>query len=80
MSEQKILVIGCNGQIGTVLTRALSKKYEFNNVIGSDISKPKESVDFIFEVCSVLDGNQLLSIIKQHNITDVYFISCVFIC
>ena len=76
MSEQKkILVIGCNGQIGTVLTRALSKKYGSNNVIGSDISKPKESVDFIFEVCSVLDRNQLLSIIKQHNITDVYLLA-----
>lgn len=76
MSEQKkILVIGCNGQIGTVLTRALSKKYGSNNVIGSDISKPKESVDFIFEVCSVLDRNQLLSIINQHNITDVYLLA-----
>jgi len=76
MSEQKkILVIGCNGQIGTVLTNTLSKKYGPDNVIGSDIAKPNEPVDFIFEVCSVLDGDQLLSIIKQHNITDVYLLA-----
>lgn len=76
MSEQKkILVIGCNGQIGTVLTSTLSKKYGPDNVIGSDIAKPNEPVDFIFEACSVLDGDQLLSIIKQYNITDVYLLA-----
>ena len=75
MSEKKILVIGCNGQIGTVLTRALSKKYGPDNVIGSDIAKPNEPIDFIFEACSVLDKDQLLSIIKRHNITDVYLLA-----
>ena len=76
MSEQKkILVIGCNGQIGTVLTNALLKKYGDNNVIGSDIAKPNEPVDFIFEECSVLDKDQLLHIIKQYNITDVYLLA-----
>ena len=76
MSEQKkILVIGCNGQIGTVLTSALSTKYGPDYVIGSDIAKPNEPVDFIFEACSVLDGDRLLSIIKQYNITDVYLLA-----
>ena len=76
MSEQKkILVIGCNGQIGTVLTSTLSKKYGPDNVIGSDIAKPNEPIDFIFEACSVLDKDQLLSIIKRYNITDVYLLA-----
>ncbi|OUV56960.1 MAG: NAD-dependent epimerase [Flavobacteriales bacterium TMED113] len=76
MSEKnKILVIGCNGQIGTVLTNTLSKKYGRDNVIGSDIAKPTEPTNFIFEACSVLDKDLLLSIIKKYNITDVYLLA-----
>ena len=36
-SKKKILVIGSNGQIGTVLTLNWEKKYGFENVIGSDL-------------------------------------------
>ena len=73
--QKKILVIGCNGQIGTVLTNTLLNKYGHDNVIGSDIAKPNEPLDFIFEACSVLDKDQLFNIIKQYNITDVYLLA-----
>ena len=33
--KKKILVIGSNGQIGTVLTNVLAEKYGFDNVIAT---------------------------------------------
>ncbi|MBL31119.1 MAG: NAD-dependent epimerase [Flavobacteriales bacterium] len=74
-STKKILVIGSNGQIGTVLTNKLGEKFGFKNVIGSDLRPPENPTKFIFENCSVLDQNKLEKIIKQHNITDVYLLA-----
>ena len=47
-SEKKILVIGSNGQIGTVLTNTLAKKHSYDNVIGSDLQPPNHLTKFIF--------------------------------
>ena len=76
MSEEiKILVIGSNGQIGSVLTKALSNKYGSNNVIGSDLKTQKHPTNFIFEQCSVLDKEKLETIIHTYKITDVYLLA-----
>ena len=76
MSEGiKILVIGSNGQIGSVLTNALSDKYGSNNVIGSDLKPQKNPTNFIFEQCSVLDKEKLKTIIHTYKITDVYLLA-----
>ena len=40
-SQKKFLVIGSNGQIGTVLTNRLGEKYGFENVVGSDLRPPE---------------------------------------
>ena len=68
-SNQKFLVIGSNGQIGTVLTNKLAEKYGYENVVGSDLRPPKKHTKFIFEECSVLDFKRLSSIISKYNIT-----------
>ena len=73
--NKKILVIGSNGQIGTVLTNKLAKKYGYKNVIGSDLSFPEQKTKFIFEACSVLDKNKLEDIIDKYKITDVYLLA-----
>ena len=76
MSSQKnILVIGSNGQIGTVLTNKLGKKFGYDHVIGSDLRYPDRSTKFIFEACSVLDRDKLAEIINKYNITDVYLLA-----
>ena len=74
-SNQKFLVIGSNGQIGTVLTKKLAEKYGYENVVGSDLRPPKKHTNFIFEECSVLDFNRLSIIISKYNITDVYLLA-----
>ena len=73
--DKKILVIGSNGQIGTVLTSKLGEKYGFDNVVGSDLKVPKRQTKFVFEQCSVLDKDRLEKIINQYNITDVYLLA-----
>ena len=74
-SKQKFLVIGSNGQIGTVLTTKLGEKYGYENVIGSDLMTPEKQTKFIFEECSVLDKEGLEKIISKYNITDVYLLA-----
>jgi len=74
-SQKKFLVIGSNGQIGTVLTNKLGQKYGFKNVIGSDLIAPDHPTKFIFEACSVLDQGKLEQIISKYNITDVYLLA-----
>jgi len=74
-SQKKMLVIGSNGQIGTVLTNKLGEKYGFKNVIGSDLRIPEKPTKFIFEECSVLDKEKLEEIINKYNISDVYLLA-----
>ena len=74
-SQKKILVIGSNGQIGTVLTNKLGQKYGYENVVGSDLRFPERKMKFLFEECSVLDKNKLETIIDKYNITDVYLLA-----
>ena len=74
-SQKKILVIGSNGQIGTVLIKKLCEKYGYDNVIGSDIKHPDKQIKFIFEACSVLDKDKLEQIIEKYKITDVYLLA-----
>ena len=74
-SQKKFLVIGSNGQIGTVLTNRLAEKYGFENVVGSDLRPPENQTKFIFEECSVLDKDRLEKIISKYNITDVYLLA-----
>mgnify|MGYP001415782428 CR=1 FL=1 len=74
-SQKKILVIGSNGQIGTVLTKKLGQKFGFENVIGSDLRIPDIPTKFIFEECSVLNKEKLEEIINRYNISDVYLLA-----
>jgi nucleoside-diphosphate-sugar epimerase len=74
-SQKKILVIGSNGQIGTVLTNKLGEKYGFENVVGSDLRSPEKQTRYIFEECSVLDKEGLETIINKYKITDVYLLA-----
>jgi len=74
-AQKKILVIGSNGQIGTVLTNVLGEKFGYDNIIGSDLHLPDSPTKFNFEPCSVLDKDKLERIINKHSITDVYLLA-----
>ena len=76
MRKDKILVIGANGQIGTVLTQALREKYGIDNVLATDIRTP-ETLNDPFEILDILDGEGLSNIVKKHNITQIYHLAAI---
>jgi nucleoside-diphosphate-sugar epimerase len=77
MPKDKILVIGSQGQIGTVLTKALRERYNNNQIISSDISVPKQATEGPFEQLDILDGNALHDLVKKHNITQIYHLAAL---
>ena len=77
MSEHtKILVIGANGQLGTELSTALQEQYGYDQVITSDIHPPKHKQVY-FEPLNVLDKEKLISLIDQHDISEVYLLAAI---
>lgn len=76
MRKDKILVIGANGQIGTVLTDALREKYGHNNVLATDI-RPAETIVEPFEILDILDGEGLARIVQTHKITQIYHLAAI---
>ena len=76
---EKILVIGCSGQIGSELTLALRKLYGNENVFATDIKQAP--VDILesgpFHILDVLDYNNLLHFAVRYNITQVYNLAAV---
>ncbi len=76
MRKEKILIVGANGQIGSVLTLALRKIYGKANVIASDIRLPLEIASH-FELLDILDSQQLVRIIRKYQITQIYHLAAI---
>ncbi|TAL63143.1 MAG: NAD-dependent epimerase/dehydratase family protein [Bacteroidetes bacterium] len=75
-AQEKILIIGSSGQIGTELTEKLQEIYGTGNVIASDIKKSKR-VESAFEELDVLDDKRLGEIVSKHKITQVYLLAAL---
>ncbi len=76
MSKEKILLTGANGQIGTVLSAELRKVYGTENVITSDITKPKSNLGpFCF--IDILNKQRLIEQVKELEITQVYHLAAI---
>ena len=71
-----ILIIGSNGQLGTVLTKSLQKKYGANNVVASDLHKQEGNTD-LFEVIDATDFNQIVEVVKRYKITQIYHLAAI---
>jgi len=76
MRKDKILVVGANGQIGSVLTKALCDQFSPAQVIASDIRPPKADY-FQFEILNILDPTALHKIIEKHKITQIYHLAAI---
>ncbi|HWQ80766.1 MAG TPA: NAD-dependent epimerase/dehydratase family protein [Ignavibacteria bacterium] len=75
----KILVIGCAGQIGSELTLALRKIYGGENVFATDIKQaPKDVVESgPFQTLDVMDAKNLAHFVIRNKITQVYHLAAV---
>jgi nucleoside-diphosphate-sugar epimerase len=72
MSQQKILVIGANGQIGSELVEALAAQHGAQNVIASDVSPTNLYNAARYTTLNVLDKQALSELITSEGVTQVY--------
>lgn len=76
---EKILVIGCSGQIGSELTLELRKGYGNSNVIATDIRPAPAEISGSgpFEILDVLDASKLQLILEHEKITQIYHLAAI---
>jgi nucleoside-diphosphate-sugar epimerase len=75
--EEKILVIGSAGQIGTELVEALRIRFGFSNVVASDLKAPLLPGDGPFEVLDVTDAKAIADVVKKYEITQIYLLAAL---
>jgi nucleoside-diphosphate-sugar epimerase len=75
MTNERIMVLGSQGQIGTELTTYLRKNYGDSNVIACDVKDVQS--DFIYEKVDALDGNRILEVVKKYNIKEIYLLAAL---
>ncbi len=71
-TQQRILVIGANGQIGSELVEALAAQHGAQNVIAADISPNNLYQAARYTVLNVLDKEALATLVAAEDITQVY--------
>ncbi len=76
-TSEKILVIGSSGQIGTELVQNLRDIYGIDNVIASDVKVTEQAKEGPFEIIDVLNTQNLLEIVKRHDINQVYLLAAL---
>ena len=74
--KESVLITGANGQIGTVLVQELLNKYEFNQVLATDIAaEPNQKVQF--ERLDVLDTATFENLVNKYQITQIYHLAAI---
>ena len=73
------LVLGASGQIGSVLTTELRKKYGASAVIASDIKAPKKEPSQVglFVQIDATSYDAVLNIVKRYNVSTVYLMAAM---
>lgn len=76
---ERIMIIGCSGQIGSELTMELRKMYGNQNVYATDIKMaPKDIIDSgPFQVIDVMDNKRLIHFVIRNKITQIYHLAAV---
>ncbi len=78
MQKDKILIIGSNGQIGSVLTRTLRQNYGHDNVIASDLHLPTDGNNYLpFEILDATDAAKIAYIVERYRITQIYHLAAI---
>lgn len=76
---EKVLVIGCAGQIGSELTLELRKIYGDSNVVATDIKPADKEITEggPFEILDVLDTHRLFGTVSRNKITQIYHLAAI---
>ncbi|MFC2127175.1 NAD-dependent epimerase/dehydratase family protein [Bacteroidota bacterium] len=76
MEQEKILITGANGQLGSVLTLKLQERYGIDNVIATDL-RPKDGYQGLFKVLDVTFYEVLENIVAEYKITQIYHLAAI---
>jgi nucleoside-diphosphate-sugar epimerase len=78
-SMEKILVIGCAGQIGSELTLELRKLHGDENVVATDIKPAAREITEggPFEILDVLDTHRLFGTVSRNKVTQIYHLAAI---
>lgn len=76
MGQEKILITGSNGQLGTVIAQTLIEKYGADHVIVSDIKEPTAHYHH-FEYLDILNKKAVAEILARYNVTQVYHLAAM---
>lgn len=71
-----VLVIGANGQLGSVLTESLKQKFGNLNVIASDL-RLRDNYNGIFEIIDATDIDRIREVVVQYNVTQIYHLAAI---
>tara|TARA_R110000868_G_scaffold156599_1_gene383538 strand:- start:15711 stop:16667 length:957 start_codon:yes stop_codon:yes gene_type:complete len=74
--QEKILVTGASGQLGSVLTMELQGKFGLENIIASDL-KQNETFIGCFEALDVTNFEAVNTIVSKYNITQIYHLVAI---
>jgi nucleoside-diphosphate-sugar epimerase len=77
MHNDKILITGACGQLGTELTIALRNLYGEANVIATDIAPKGEAGEGLFEVLDIMDSTRLNELMQKYKVTQVYHLAAI---
>lgn len=78
MKNERILVIGAGGQLGSELTQALWDRFGTANVMATDVKDPGGVVSKgNFQLLDVLNQSHLFEFIRKNNITQIYHLAAM---
>ena len=78
MQKDKVLIIGSNGQIGSVLTPKLRQNFGHDNVIAADIHLPIHGNNYLpFEILDATDAAKIVYIVERYRITQIYHLAAI---
>ena len=76
MINDTVLIIGANGQLGSVLSKELQKIHGKNNVIASDVYL-NSTFDGVFEIIDATDLNAIENIVNKYAVNQIYHLAAI---
>ena len=76
MINDTVLIIGANGQLGSVLCKELQKIYGKDNVIASDIYS-NSTFDGVFEIIDATDLKAIENIANKYAVNQIYHLAAI---
>lgn len=72
-----VLITGANGQLGTVLKRALRERYGQQHVIATDVRPAAADEEGRFELLDAMDEEKMRQLVHREGVTQIYHLGAI---